>query len=126
MTMLSSNRIVGFVATRDYAKARNFYEKILGIEFVNQDQFAIEFRSGGNIIRISKVDDFTPMPFTVLGWEVTDIQKVVEELTTRGVGFEKYPFLKQDGMGIWDAPGGARVAWFKDPDDNLLSVSQHP
>jgi len=123
--MLSSNKIVGFVATKDYAKARNFYEKILGIEFVNQDAFALEFRSGGNMIRISKVDDFTPMPFTVLGWEVTDIQKVVEDLTKRGVTFEKYSFLKQDDLGIWDAPGGSRVAWFKDPDGNLLSVSRH-
>jgi len=123
--MLSSNKIVGFVATKDYAKARNFYEKILGIEFVNQDAFALEFISGGNMIRISKVDDFTPMPFTVLGWEVTDIQKVVEDLTKRGVTFEKYSFLKQDDLGIWDAPGGSRVAWFKDPDGNLLSVSRH-
>ena len=123
--MLSSNKIVGFVATKDYAKARNFYEKILGIEFVNQDAFALEFISGGNMIRISKVDDFTPMPFTVLGWEVTDIQKVVEDLTKRGVTFEKYSFLKQDDLGIWDAPSGSRVAWFKDPDGNLLSVSRH-
>ncbi len=123
--MLSSNKIVGFVATKDYAKARNFYEHILGIEFVNQDPFAIEFRSGGNMIRISKVPDFTPVPFTVLGWEVEDIRTVVQDLTKRGVSFEKYSFLKQDDLGIWDAPGGARVAWFKDPDGNLLSVSQH-
>jgi len=123
--MLLSNKIVGFVATKDYATARNFYEKILGIQFVNQDAFALEFRSGGNMIRISKIDDFTPMPFTVLGWEVEDIRTVVQDLTKRGVSFEKYPFLKQDDLGIWDAPGGARVAWFKDPDGNLLSVSQH-
>ena len=123
--MLSLKKIVGFVATKDYAKARNFYEKILGIEFVNQDPFALEFRSGGNMIRISKIDNFTPMPFTVLGWEVEDIRKVVEDLTKRGVSFEKYSFLKQDDLGIWDAPGGARVAWFKDPDGNLLSVSRH-
>jgi catechol 2,3-dioxygenase-like lactoylglutathione lyase family enzyme len=123
--MLSSNKIVGFVATKDFAMARNFYEKILGIQFVNQDTFALEFRSGGNIIRISKIDDFTPVPFTVLGWEVEDIRTVVKDLTKRGVSFEKYSFLKQDDLGIWGAPGGARVAWFKDPDGNLLSVSQN-
>ena len=126
VTMLASNKIVGFVATKDYKKARNFHETILGIEFVNQDPFALEFKAGGNIIRISKVDDFTPMPFTVLGWQVDNIQKIVQGLTERGVTFERYSFLKQDDLGIWDAPEGARVAWFKDPDGNLLSVSQHP
>src|SRR5262245_35343165 len=114
--MLSSHKIVGFVATKDYANARNFYERVLGVEFVNQDPFALVFRAGGNVIRIAKVADFTPMPFTVLGWEVENIQKIVEELTKRGVNFEKYSFLKQDDLGIWDAPEGARVAWFKDPD----------
>ena len=123
--MLASNKIVGFVATKDYTKARNFYEKVLGIEFVNQDPFALEFRSGGNMIRISKVDEFTPMPFTVLGWQVDNIQKIVQELTKRGVTFERYSFLKQDDLGIWDSPERSRVAWFKDPDGNLLSVSQH-
>jgi catechol 2,3-dioxygenase-like lactoylglutathione lyase family enzyme len=124
VTMLRSNKIIGFVATKDYAKARHFYENILGLDFVNQDQFAIEFKSGGNMIRISK-GDFTPAPYTVLGWEVQTIDKVVKELTERGVTFEKYSFLKQNELGIWDAPGGDRVAWFKDPDGNLLSVSQH-
>src|SRR5438093_1099792 len=102
--MLASNKIVGFVAAKDYKRARNFYEKILGIEFVNQDPFALEFRSGGNMIRISKVDDFTPMPFTVLGWQVDNIQNMVQELTKRGVTFETYSFLKQDDLGIWDSP----------------------
>ncbi len=122
--MLGSNKIVGFVPTKDYAKARTFYEKVLGLEFVNQDQFAIEFKAGGNMIRIAKAD-FTPVPFTILGWEVQTIDKIVKELTGRGVTFEIYSFLKQNELGIWDAPGGARVAWFKDPDGNLLSVSQH-
>ena len=107
------------------AEAFAFYEKVLGIEFVNQDPFALEFRSGGNMIRISTVEQFTPMPFTVLGWQVDNIQKIVQELTKRGVTFERYSFLKQDDLGIWDAPEGVRVAWFKDPDGNLLSVSQH-
>ena len=123
--MFASNKIVGFLATKDYTKARDFYEKVLGIEFVNQGPFALEFRSGGNMIRISKVEQFTPMPFTVLGWQVDNIQKIVQDLTKRGVTFERYSFLKQDDLGIWDAPEGARVAWFKDPDGNLLSVSQH-
>src|SRR4030095_2268209 len=120
-----SNKIVGFVATRDYAKERNLYARELGIEFVNLDPFALEFRSGDNMIRISKIEEFTPMPYTVLGWQVDNIQKVAQELTKRGVTFERYSFLKQDDLGIWDASERSRVAWFKDPDGNLLSVSQH-
>jgi hypothetical protein len=60
-----------------------------------------------------------------MGWEVSDIEAVVKWLTERGVAFEKYPFVQDRKLGIWTAPSGDKVAWFKDPDGNVLSVSQH-
>ena len=123
--MLASGQMVGFVLTRDYQKARAFYEDKLGFEFVSQDQFALVMKAGGHDIRVSKVADFTARQSTVLGWEVSDIEAVVAWLTERGVAFEKYPFIQDKKRGIWTTPGGSRVAWFKDADGNVLSVSQH-
>ena len=117
--------MVGFVFTTDYDKAREFYEKKLGFEFISLDQFALAMKAGQHMIRIAKIPNFTPAQGTVLGWQVDDIEKMVDWLSKRGVEFEKYPFVKDKKRGIWDAPGGARVAWFKDPSGNILSVSQH-
>jgi hypothetical protein len=64
-----------------------------------------------------------PHPFTSLGWQVRGIRRVVTGLTKRGVVFERYSFMDQDDQGVWLAPSGTRVAWFKDPDGNLLSLS---
>ena len=85
---------------------------------------ALVVRAGETTIRVAKVPDFTPHPFTVLGWEIRDIDGIVGWLAQRGVAFEKYPWV-QDKRGIWTTPGGDKVAWFKDPDGNVLSVSQH-
>jgi hypothetical protein len=93
--------------------------------FVSQDAFALVLNCNGNMIRIPQLKEFTPQSFTVLGWEVADIEKMVPELQHKGISFEKYGFPGQDERGIWSAPGGAKVAWFKDPDGNLLSISQH-
>ena len=123
--MLSSSKIVGFVPTKDSQKARAFYEGKLGFQFVSDDQFALVMRAGETMIRIAKAQDFTPAPYTVLGWEVRDIEAIVRWLTQRGVVFEKYPFVQDRELGIWTTPGGDKVAWFKDPDGNILSVSQH-
>lgn len=123
--MLGSEKIIGFVPTRDAKKAKQFYQNVLGLKLVSEDQFAVIFDANGTMLRVTPVPEFKPDPFTMLGWEVTDIQKTVSGLRQRGVMFEEYGFLKQDELGIWTAPGGARVAWFKDPDGNLLSVSQH-
>jgi catechol 2,3-dioxygenase-like lactoylglutathione lyase family enzyme len=122
--MLSSHKIVAFVVTTDYERARGFYEGALGLEFVSQDQFALVLRSGANMIRIVRVESFTPARNTVLGWEVSGIRAVVAELQKKGIAFEKYPWVN-DPEGIWTAPGGDQVAWFKDPDGNVLSVSEH-
>jgi catechol 2,3-dioxygenase-like lactoylglutathione lyase family enzyme len=123
--MLGSINIVAFVPTRDSAKAREFYEGVLGLRFVKDDGFAMVLDANGIMIRVAKVADFKPAQFTILGWQVVEIEKVVEELTSRGVHFEIFGFFKQDTLGIWTAPTGDKVAWFKDPDGNILSVSQH-
>jgi predicted enzyme related to lactoylglutathione lyase len=122
--MLTLGKLVGFVPTKDYGKARAFYEGILGLEFVSLDQFALVVKSGGNKIRIAKVANFTPLQATILGWEIDDIVAVAKWLKERGVSPEKYPFVQDQDLGIWTAPSGARVAWFKDPDGNILSISQ--
>ncbi|MGO9336432.1 MAG: VOC family protein [Terracidiphilus sp.] len=124
--MLASGKLVGFVPTTDYEKARAFYEGKLQFEFISLDQFALVVKVGGHMIRIAKMPNFTPLQGTILGWEVDDIESVVGWLRERGVPVEKYPFIQDQELGIWSAPGGARVAWFKDPDGNVLSVSQHP
>jgi catechol 2,3-dioxygenase-like lactoylglutathione lyase family enzyme len=123
--MLAANKVVGFVPTTDSKAAREFYEKKLGFEFVSDDQFALVMKAGETSIRIAKAQRFTPAPYTVLGWEVKDIEAVVGWLAQRGVTFEKYPFIQDQERGIWTTPNGDRVAWFKDPDGNILSVSQH-
>jgi catechol 2,3-dioxygenase-like lactoylglutathione lyase family enzyme len=124
--MLTAGKLVGFLTTTDYEKARVFYEEKLGFEFVSLDQFALAMRAGGNIIRISKSETFKPAQGTVLGWEVDDVRAAVLWLSNRGVVTEKYPFVADQELGIWTAPSGDQVAWFKDPDGNVLSVSRHP
>jgi len=126
--MLSTAPLIGFVPTLEAARSRAFYEGILGIPFVSDDGFALVFKSGSNMIRIARVQDLTPAVYTILGWEVSDIAAEVSALTARGLVFARYPFLppdQVDALGIWSAPGGAKVAWFQDPDGNTLSLSQH-
>jgi len=123
--MLAAMDMVGFLLTKDYDKARAFYEGKLGFEFVSLDQFALVMHAGKSMIRIVKVSTFTPLQSTVLGWQVGDIEVMVDWLTNRSVTFEKYPFVQDKERGIWTAPGGSKVAWFKDPDGNVLGVSEH-
>jgi catechol 2,3-dioxygenase-like lactoylglutathione lyase family enzyme len=123
--MLASGKLVGFLFTNDYDQARAFYVGKLGCEFVGQDQYALVVTLGGHMIRIVKIPNFAPARATVLGWEVEEIEAVVQWLVERGVTMEKYPFVQDQEHGIWTAPDGSRVAWFKDPDGNVLSVSRH-
>lgn len=122
--MLKECKLIGFVATTNPAKARQFYEETLGLRFVSGDQFALVFEADGTMLRIQKVDQVIPRQYTILGWEVTDIQREVDALSTRGVTFARYEGLNQDERGIWTAPGNARIAWFSDPDRNILSLTQ--
>jgi catechol 2,3-dioxygenase-like lactoylglutathione lyase family enzyme len=123
--MLTGGKLVGFLTTTDYERARAFYEGKLGFEFVSLDQFALAMRAGKNMIRITKVETFKPAQGTVLGWEVDDVKAVVLWLSSRDVVTEKYGFVPDQELGIWTAPSGDQVAWFKDPEGNVLSLSHH-
>jgi catechol 2,3-dioxygenase-like lactoylglutathione lyase family enzyme len=123
--MLGSTNIVAFVPTKDSEKARAFYEGVLGLRFVKDDGFAMVLDANGITIRVAKMKEFAPAQFTILGWQVSQIENVVRSLQKKGVHFEIFGFFKQDELGIWTAPTGDKVAWFKDPDGNILSVSQH-
>jgi catechol 2,3-dioxygenase-like lactoylglutathione lyase family enzyme len=122
--MLGSTNIVAFVPTKDAEKARAFYVDVLGLRFIKDDGFAMVFDANGIMVRVARAQ-FTPAQFTVLGWQVKNIEKVAAELQDKGVHFERFGFFEQDALGIWTAPTGDKVAWFKDPDGNVLSVSQH-
>jgi catechol 2,3-dioxygenase-like lactoylglutathione lyase family enzyme len=122
--MLGSMKIVAFVPIKDSEKARSFYEGVLGLRFVKDDGFALVFEANGIMVRAAQMKDFTPAQFTVLGWQVYEIENVVRDLQKKGVHFEIFGFFQQDELGIWTAPTGDKVAWFKDPDGNILSVSQ--
>ena len=124
-TPLTAAQLMAFVATTNAARAKAFYRDVLGLKFISEDNFAVVFEAHGTPLRVAIVEKLSPAPYTVLGWQVPDAAATVQALTQEGVAFERYSFLTQNALGIWDAPGGARVAWFKDPDGNLLSVSQH-
>jgi catechol 2,3-dioxygenase-like lactoylglutathione lyase family enzyme len=123
--MLGSTDIIAFVPTKNAGKARSFYEGVLGLQFVSDDDFAMVFDANGIMIRVVKTQQFTPVPYTILGWRVKGIEKVVTALLEKGVHFERFGFFQQDDRGIWITPDGDKVAWFKDPDGNTLSISEH-
>jgi len=122
--MLGKQTLVAFVATTDAARARAFYEKTLGLALVSDDPYALVFDANGTTIRLQKVEAFAPQPFTALGWTVDDINAVVAALQQKDVICERFPGMAQDAHGVWASPSGARVAWFKDPDGNVLSLTE--
>jgi catechol 2,3-dioxygenase-like lactoylglutathione lyase family enzyme len=122
--MFGSTNIVAFVPTKDAEKARAFYVDVLGLRFIKDDGFAMVLDANGIMVRVAKAQ-FTPAQFTILGWQVKNIEMTVAGLLEKGVHFERFGFFEQDALGIWTAPTGDKVAWFKDPDGNVLSVSQH-
>ncbi len=124
---LAKYEIVAFVAIRDPDRAIAFYRDRLGLSLAKDERpFAIVFDAHGIMLRLAITPDAKPIPGTVLGWRVPDISAAVREVTSAGVEFERYPFLQQDELGVWSSPSGAKVAWFKDPDGNVLSLSYHP
>ncbi len=122
--MLEQQELVAFIATSEPARALRFYAETLGLRLVSDDPYALVFDAKGTTIRIQKVEDLEPQSFTALGWTVKKIDQVVIELSKRGVKFERFGGMDQDDIGIWNSPSGARVAWFKDPDGNTLSLTQ--
>ena len=124
--MLSDRKIVALVPITDGDKARAFYVDKLGLKFLSDDGFAIVIEANENKVRLTKMKEVKPLPFTVLGWETADIAADIRALQANGVSFERFPdHMKQDDLGVWTAPDGTKVAWFKDPDGNILSLSQH-
>lgn len=125
MGILKDAKPVGIICVRDRERAKAFYRDVLGLTMAREDPFAVVFDVGGISIRVSTVPNFTPHGHTVMGFEVPDIQAAVEALAGNGVSFNRYPGFNHDDLGIWTSPDkAARVAWFNDPDGNVLSVTQ--
>jgi catechol 2,3-dioxygenase-like lactoylglutathione lyase family enzyme len=127
--MLGAAKTVGFIPSKDRERSEVFYRDILGLRLLKSDAFASVFEAGGRTLRISdisSVSGFEPYPFTIFGWEVDAMRPVVEALSEAGVAFERYDWIDQDELGIWTTPSGNEVAWFRDPDANILSLSTHP
>jgi catechol 2,3-dioxygenase-like lactoylglutathione lyase family enzyme len=125
-SILGSGKLVAFAPTTDPVKARAFYEDVLGLRLLaDEAPFALVFDANGTMLRVTTVHEFSPHPFTVLGWYVESIESTVEKLTAAGVVFLRFPGMNdKDPLGIWTTPSGARVAWFHDPDKNVLSLTQ--
>ena len=123
--MATPGSLIGFVPITDGDRSKAFYADVLGLEFVQDDGFAIVFRSDSNMVRLVRMPGVTPAQFTILGWEASAIEDEVKALTAKGASFVRYSFFEQDALGIWTAPNGNKVAWFTDPDGNVLSLSQH-
>lgn len=122
--MLGSAKLMAFIATTDARRAKAFYGDVLGLRLVSDEEFALVFDAQGTMLRVQKTDKVTPHPFTALGWEVPDIAASIRALTARHVKFERFPGMGQDDLGIWTTPGGSKVAWFKDPEGHVLSLTQ--
>lgn len=125
MPLLASDPIMAFIATATPDRAREFYRDRLGLKLVEDHQFSLVFDAGGTLLRVQKVKAVREAQYTALGWQVPDIAAKVEELEQNGVKFEHYSFPGVDEKGIWTPPGSTtKVAWFKDPDGNILSLTQ--
>jgi catechol 2,3-dioxygenase-like lactoylglutathione lyase family enzyme len=127
-SILGGSELIAFAPTTNPARARAFYEGVLGLRLVaDEAPFSLVFEANGTMLRVTTVREHHPDPFTVLGWRVEDIVDAVEKLTAAGVVFDRYKGMNdKDPYGIWKAPSGARIAWFKDPDGNVLSLTEFP
>jgi len=123
--MLGNCKLAAFIATSKPDEAKAFFEDKLGLTLILDEQYALVFDANGTTLRVQKSGKFTPQQFTALGWHVDDIEATVRELRAKGVVFEKYPWMPEGSDGIMTFPEGARVAWFKDPDGNVLSIDQY-
>ena len=124
MSVADRGELTAFLGVSDLDAAQEFYGDVLGLELRDERPFALVADVGGTMLRITAVPEPAAAPYTVLGWTVRDIATAVDELTTRGVRFTRYEGVDQDDRGIWTAPGGARIAWFLDPDRNNLSLHE--
>jgi catechol 2,3-dioxygenase-like lactoylglutathione lyase family enzyme len=122
--MLDRSDVIAFASATDLHRARAFYEQVLGLRLIEQNDFACVFDANATMLRVTAVAEVARPGYTVLGWRVFDITATVRGLAGRGVSFLRYDGLDQDDDGIWTTPGGDRVAWFTDPDGNVLSLTQ--
>ncbi|HWB16629.1 MAG TPA: VOC family protein [Vicinamibacterales bacterium] len=122
---LGGSALVAFVGTTDQKRAKAFYQDTLGLELQSEDSFALVFDVDGTTLRVTTVPQVAAAGYTVLGWVVSNIDDAVRDLRAAGITFERYEGMPQDERGVWRAPSGAHVAWFKDPDGNTLSITQH-
>jgi catechol 2,3-dioxygenase-like lactoylglutathione lyase family enzyme len=122
--MMHLDKPIFFLATANADRSRQFYEQMLGLKFVADEPPALVLQVGDSMLRIQKVDQVHAAPYTALGWGVSDIRKTVHHLREAGVAFQRYDGMNQDADGIWQSPGGAFVAWFRDPDGHVLSLTQ--
>jgi catechol 2,3-dioxygenase-like lactoylglutathione lyase family enzyme len=125
-SILGKSKLVAFVATTDFARARAFYEGVLGLSLAEDESpFALVFNARGTMLRVTNVGKHTPADFTVLGWDVESIDATAQKLADAGIPLLRFPGINDvTPSAIWDAPSGARVAWFHDPDCNVLSVTE--
>ncbi len=124
---LGKYNIIGFITIVNVDRAKEFYRDTLGLRLLSEEPpYALVFDANGIMLRLGMGKERAPAPGTVLGWQVPDASAAVRDLEQSGIRFERYDQLKQDAQGIWTTPTGAKVAWFKDPDGNILSISEHP
>jgi catechol 2,3-dioxygenase-like lactoylglutathione lyase family enzyme len=123
--MLASANITALIGTMKPELSKAFYEGVLGLKFINDDGYAAIYEARNARVRVSRVPAIAPAPYAVLAFDVDDIARSVDALTAKGVMFARFGFFVQDEQGIWAAPDGTKVAWFHDPDLNLLSLVQH-
>jgi catechol 2,3-dioxygenase-like lactoylglutathione lyase family enzyme len=122
--MLADKELKAFIPTLKPDKSKSFYKDILGLQLLSEDNYGFEFNANGTRLRVIIVEELKPQSFTVLGWNVSDIASTIKSLNKKGIVCEKYDFLDQDNLGIWISPGDSKVAWFKDPDGNVLSLTE--
>ena len=122
--MLANEQVMAFVATSKPREALVFYRDVLGLKLLSEDPFAIVFQTANATLRIQKTPQHEPLAYTALGWKVGDISIIVSALAAKQVRLERFPGLEQDARGVWTAPSGAKIAWFKDPDGNVLSLTE--
>lgn len=122
--MLSNPTIMAILPTTKPKQSKAFYSETIGLKLVSEDDYALVFTGNGVTLRITTVHQFTPFPFTALGFQIEEIESQVKSLIKKGVEFKRYESLEQDNLGIWNSPSTARVAWFEDPDGNLISLTE--
>ena len=122
--MLATSDLIAFAPTADLARARFFYKTVLGLPVVTEDAYACVLDAHGTMLRLTAVPEVAHRGYTVLGWRVIDIGETVAGLADLGVRFARYDGMEQDARGVWTTPSGDRVAWFSDPDGNVLSLTQ--